>query len=164
MSTYSWRLPDAAAAAPSPAPSSATSSSVRAFVGGLLDQEVDPVTKDFIDTANGAWSETPDSRSIVLCQIDLELGASYHTPGDGTTIAAMRQTGEPLTTGAVEVDLRRALGILVRDGVIADLEVNGRDEDGRQLVDEAGRAAFELRYRDLATGSIVDLVYRPTGG
>jgi hypothetical protein len=159
--SYSWSLPSSLVAAPSA--SAPSSSSTRTVLGGLLDQEIDPVTLDFLDTDDGAWSETPDSRSIVLCQIELELGKSYATPGDGTSIEETRRSGDPLTTAFVESEIRRALGVLEAAGVIGSVEVNGRDENGDQLVDEAGRAAFEISWTDLATGSPVSDVYRPMG-
>ncbi len=136
----------------------------RTVLGGLLDQEIDPVTLDFIDTDDGAWSETPDSRSIVLCQLELELGKSYTTPGDGTQTRERLEAGDPLTTSSVEADTRRALSLLEAAGVIGSVLVNGKDELGKQLVDESGRAAFELSWVDLATGSPVEDVYRPLGG
>lgn len=161
--SYSWSLP--ASVTPSPGTSiSSSTASTRTVLGGLLDQEVDPITRDFIDTDNGEWSETPDSRSIVLCQLELELGKSYSTPGDGTTIAAAFAAGDPITSAFVESEVRRSLGILEAAGVIGSLEVNWRDDNGRQLVDEAGRAVFELSWIDLATGSPVEDVYRPLGG
>jgi hypothetical protein len=162
MSIYSWDLPPLA---PSPGGStSASSAAVRTVLGGLLDQELDPVSLDFIDTDDGAWSETPDSRSLVLCQLEIELGQSYSTPGDGTELRAQIERGDPLTTSTVESDVRRALGVLELLGIIGSVEVNGRDERGEQLLDETGRALFELRWIDLATGSPVEDVYRPLGG
>lgn len=119
---------------------------------------------DFIDTPDGEWSEIRDSRSIVLCQLELELNQSYSTPGDGTTIAEKFASGDPITTSDVEADCRRALAILERAGTIGSVKVNGRDELGRQLVDESGRATFELTWIDLATGSPVGALYRPLGG
>lgn len=159
--SYSWILPSPAA----PAASSGTSTaSARPVLAGLLDQEIDPISRDFIDTDDGAWSETADSRSIVLCQLELELGKSYNTPGDGTSIRERLESGDPVTTAFVESEVRRALAILEGLGIIGGLQVNGRDDQGRQLLDEAGRAVFELHYLDLATGSPVDVDYRPLGG
>lgn len=161
--SYSWSLPSSLAPAPTPAASTSSASS-RRVLGGLLDQEIDPLTLDFIDTDDGAWSETPDSRSIVLCQLELELGQSYATPGDGTDIARTQRSGTPLTTAFVESELRRAMAVLEAAGIVGSVEVNGRDENGDQLEDETGRAVFELKWIDLATGSPVEDVYRPFGG
>lgn len=134
-------------------------------VAGLYDQLVDPITYDFVDTDDGEWEETADSRSIVLCQLEIELGQSLDTPGDGTRIRAQleNEEGEPVTTAFVETECRRALGVLEGLGLLGNVVVNGRDERGLQLIDESGRATIELSYLDLATGSPVDVVYRPLG-
>lgn len=162
MPSYSWQIPEASPPPSSSGPSS-SSAGVRAVLGGLLDMEIDPVTLDYLDTEDGEWSETPDSRSIVLCQIELELGASIYSPGDGTRIKEMIRAGDPVTTAFVESELRRAMGLLEAAGVVGGVEVNGRDREGKQLTDETGRAVFELAWIDLATGSPVEDVYRIGG-
>jgi hypothetical protein len=141
-----------------------SSSAARTVLAGLLDQEIDPISLDYVDTDDGEWAETADSRSIVMCQLDLELGKSITTPGDGTDIKAKLESGDPLTTSFVEAEIRRALAVLEAAGIIGSVRVNGRDENGDQLVDETGRAAFELQWIDVATGSPVDDIYRPLGG
>jgi len=160
---YSWSLPSSSPAAPEPS-SSTSSSSARPVLEGLLDQEIDPITLDFIDTADGAWSDTPDSRSLVLCQLEIELSKSYSTPGDGSEIKARLESGAPLTTAFVEADIRRSLAVLEAAGIIGSVRVSGRDDKGKQKYDETGRAVFELDWIDLATGSPVDATYRPLGG
>ncbi len=161
--SYSWDLPSPASETPSA--SSGSTASSRPVLGGLLDQEIDPVSLDYVDTDAGEWSETADSRSIVLCQLELELGKSIGTPGDGTELRAKLESGDPITTSFVEAECRRSLAILEAAGIIGSVRVNGRDpETKRQLTDEAGRAAFELSWIDLATGSPVEDVYRPLGG
>lgn len=157
--SYSFDLPGSTSPPPSPSGLSSSSAALRPVIGAVYDQEIDPATADYIDNDDGTWRETPDSRSIVLCQVELELAASIYTPGDGTRIAERIRTGDPLTTAFVEAELGRALGILEVAGVIASVRVSGRDTNGKQLVDETGRALFELHYTDLATGSPVDEVY-----
>lgn len=159
---YSWSLPSNSP--PSPTSSGASTASSRVVLAGLLDQEIDPISLDFIDTDDGEWSETADSRSIVLCQLELELGKSYTTPGDGTSLRERLESGDPLTTLFVESEIRRALGVLEVAGIIGSVVVSGRDDKGRQKYDEANRAVFELDWIDLATGSPVDAQYRPLGG
>jgi hypothetical protein len=163
--SYSWDIPTQ----PNPpAPSSsglATSSAgLRTVLAGLLDMVIDTVTLDYIRTDNGEWLESADSRSIVLCQLELELGKSYTTPGDGTEVKARLESGEPLTTSNVEADVRRAMAVLEAAGIVGAVEVSGRDEKGAQLYDESGRPAFKLSWIDLATGSPVEEVYAPLGG
>lgn len=161
--SYSWSLPSSTPPAPDTSASTSSAAS-RTVLGGLLDQEIDPLTLDFIDTDDGEWSETPDSRSIVLCQLELELGQSYTAPGDGTDIARILRSGDPVTTAIVEAEIRRALAVLEGAGVIGSVRVNGRDRNGEQLVDESGRPTFELKWIDLATGSPIEDVYKPLGG
>lgn len=162
--SYSWILPGSSSAptpstpAPTTGPSSATTS------GGLFDQEVDPASFDFIDTPDGGWAETADSRSIVLCQLEIWLGKSYAFPGDGTSIKERMSEGDPVTIDDAIADVRRAMGVLAAAGILILLDVQGRDSSGAQLVDETGRPAMLLSWIDLATGSPVDLVYRPQGG
>lgn len=162
--SYSWDLPEAPSPSAPASGASTSSRSLRTTFGGLLDQEIDPLTLDFIDTDDGEWSETPDSRSIVLCQLELELGRSYNTPGDGTRIREQLESGDPITTAFVESEVRRALAVLEALGTIGSVQVTGRDGKGEQLVDETGRATFQLTWIDLATGSPVEDVYRPLGG
>lgn len=158
--TYSFDLPGSMSPPPSASGLSTSSNAAnRAIIGAVYDQEIDPVSLDFIDTDDGEWRETPDSRSIVLCQIEIELGGSIFTPGDGTRIAERLRDGDPLTTAFVEAELGRALGVLATAGILASVRVNGRDRQGRQLFDESKRPVFELHYIDLATGSPVDEVY-----
>lgn len=150
--------------APEPSNLGASSAGLRTVLAGLLDQYLDPITRDYVRTDNGEWLETPDSRTIVFIILETRLGKSYSAPGDGTEIADRIETGEPLTTANVEADIRRAMSLLEAAGVVGAVDVTGRDENGEQLVDEAGRAAFLLNWIDLATGSPVEAVFRPLGG
>jgi hypothetical protein len=162
--SYSWILPGSSSPPTStPEPSTGPSTASAAILGGVYDQEIDPVSLDFIDTDDGAWSETQDSRSIVMCQLDIELGSSYSFPGDGTDIRRRLESGDPLTPSIVIADIRRAMGVLASVGVLTLLDVQGVDADGDQLVDEVNRPIFLLSWIDLATGSPVDAVYRPNG-
>lgn len=153
---YSWGPPPSVVSA---APLATT----RSLLGGLYDQLLDPVTLDFVDDDDGGWLETADSRSIVMCQLDLELGASTSTPRDGTRIAELMRTGEPVTPELVVAEYQRAFALLERDGVISDLTIEITDEQGNLLVED-GRFTPVLHWRDLASGSPVDLAYAPVGG
>jgi hypothetical protein len=164
MSTYSWRLPSPPGSGGTPSSSSPSSATPASRLGGLLDQEIDPATLDFIDTDDGEWSETADSRSIVMIMIDTHLGKSYSAPGDGTRIAELLEAGEPVSTSVVVADVSRAMRILEADGVISGFSMRATDDDGDELLDQkTGRFSPELRYTDLATGSPVDLVLSPQG-
>lgn len=126
----------------------------------LTDRLIDPVTHDYVRTANGEWVETPDSRSLVMIALELELGASPFDPSDGTTIASLRRDGDPVTPDDVEAEAKRVGDALVRSGVIADFQATTRDAAGSVLRDSAGRMVVALAWRDLASGSPVDLVVR----
>lgn len=129
---------------------------VRTRLGGLYDQLLDPMTLDFIDTPDGEWEETADSRTIVLIMLEMRLGRSYSAPNDGTRIHELLEDGEPVTVSTVEAECRRAMGILQNAGDITDFSMVSTDDDGNPRVDNRGRFSPELRYTDLASGSPVD--------
>lgn len=164
MSVYSWQLPGPPSGVGGPGGAAGSSATTRTALGGLLDQEIDPVTLDYIDTDDGAWSDTADSRSIVMAMIDIELGTSYSAPGDGTRIAELLRAGTPVTPAVVVAEVTRAMAILAADGIIADFSIRATETDGTLLVDESGRFSPELRWTDLATGSPVDVVFTPFQG
>jgi hypothetical protein len=118
---------------------------------------IDPVTLDYVDTDDGEWQETADSRTLVMCMLEMRLGSSYSAPADGTEIKAMLERGDPVTPEIVIADVSRAMGILAADGIVEDVTV-GTDTD------ESGRFVLVLHWRDLASGSPVDLVYVPFQG
>lgn len=124
---------------------------------GQLDQLIDPVTGDYVDTDNGEWAETADSRTAMMLQLEIEHGASPFQPNDGTTIRARRRDGDPITPEEVEAETLRAGAVLQAAGMIADLEVAIRDDRGRILRDQSGRFTVRVSWRDLASGSPVDL-------
>lgn len=123
---------------------------------GQLDQLIDPATLDYVRDG-GEWAETADSRTLMMDMLELELGSSPFDPGDGTTIAARRREGAPVTPEEVEAEVLRVGDILTRSGTIADLEVSVRDANGDVLRDSSGRFVVALSWRDLASGSPVDL-------
>jgi hypothetical protein len=130
-------------------------------LAGQLDQLIDPALLDYVRTGDGEWAETADSRTIMMLMLELELGASAFDPQDGTTIKAKLRTGDPVTPEEVRSEVLRAGRLLQLDGVLTDLDVQIRDRDGNALVDQAGRSLVVLTWRDLASGSPVDLVFQP---
>ncbi len=129
----------------------------RSALGGALDMLLDPVTLDYVDSDDGEWKETADSRTLVMIMIEMRLGGSYSAPEDGTEIKAMIERGDPVTPAIVVAECERAMGVLVRDGLIEDVTL-------ATDTDEAGRFVLVLHWRDLASGSPVDLVYVPFQG
>lgn len=124
------------------------------------DRQLDPITRDFVRTANGEWAEVADARTLVMVALELELGASPFTPEDGTVIAATRRTGDPITPEFVEAEAQRVGDALTRAGVLADFGVTVRDAAGAVLRDGSGQFVVQLTWRDLSTGVATDLTIR----
>jgi hypothetical protein len=121
------------------------------------DTALDFRTRDYIDTGTGEWLETEDSRTAVLFQLESRRGAWFGDADAGSRIAELIESGEPVSAAQLRDEALRCLQVLVEDAIISDLVV---EED----VDEAGRAAIVLHYRDRTTGSPVDIAYSPWGG
>lgn len=130
-------------------------------LAGFLDQYLDPITLDYVDTDDGEWLETPDSRTLVMIMIDMRLGRSYSAPTDGTRIAELLEQGDPVTPAIVVSEVTRAMTALAISGVLSNFSIRTTETDGSLLVDESGRFSPELSWIDLATGSPIDLVYTP---
>jgi hypothetical protein len=139
-------------------------SSRESNLGGLFDLYLDPVTLDYIDTEDGEWYETPDSRTLVMCMLEIELGTSYSEPRDGTRVRELLRRGTPVTPATVVAEVNRAMGILATASILSDFSIRTTDERGHLLVDETGRFSPNLRWTDLATGSPIDLVFTPFQG
>ncbi len=162
LQTLGWTIAYAAPpAVPGPpsisSPSPAPVATLGSELGASYDLVVDPVTLDYIDTPNGEWLESADSRSIVMAMIEIRLGESIYDATDGTMIKAMLETGDPVTREIVISETTRAMQLLVADGTIADVLVLGD-------TDESQRFVLSLSWRDLASGSPVDLKYTPFQG
>lgn len=157
MSAYSWRLPapPVAVAATSTAAELLQAQS-KTRLGGLLDQLIDPVTLDYVDTDDGEWAETADSRSIVMIQIEMNLGEDFYAPEDGTRVKRLLETGDPLTPDIAVAESLRALSLVQVAGIISDVTATHGFVDGIFTI--------TMGWRDLASGSPVDLVYQPFQG
>lgn len=130
--------------------------SVRTEGAGALDLQIDPITRDLIDTDDGVWLESNDSRTGVLFQLESTYAAWWADARSGSRIKAIIR--DPGLGGVNEIvdETRRALQLFVDDGVISDLVV-ASDRD------EGGRVAVLLSYRDRASARPVDLAYVPMG-
>lgn len=124
-------------------------------LAGLSDMLIDPATGDYIQTDNGEWAETGDSRTIVMLMLDLELGASPFDPGDGTRLAALRRTGDPVTPEHVRSETLRAMAILANSGIVSDVTCQVRDGQGRPLRDQGEAQVAVTTWRDLASGTFL---------
>lgn len=130
------------------------------LLGGLGDQLIDPATLDYVRTENGEWAETADSRTIMMIQLDTEIGASPFDPQDGTAIKQMLRDGD-LTEDVVLAETRRAAGILQAEGILSNLSVTIRDSDGNLLLDDKNRLQVRMSWQDLASGSPVSQTFIP---
>ncbi|MGE0547625.1 MAG: hypothetical protein AB7O24_01175 [Kofleriaceae bacterium] len=154
MSTFTWIIPEPAPTTPPPTGSGVVTPAGQLF--GNFDQEIDPDTRDYIDTADGAWAETESSRSAVMLQLEIRYGEWWVDPEAGSRIPAMLESGEPVTPEQIADEARRALQMLVVDGVIADLAVSIGETD-----DDAGVMELQIVYTDMSSGHPVQLSYSP---
>jgi hypothetical protein len=125
-------------------------------LSGGSDRVIDPVTRDYVRTANGEWAETADSRTIMLIALSIRLGRSPFDPSHGTAIGDQIQAGILASPEFLQAETVRVGLELAREGVISDLVVSVRDEQNRPLVDDSGRARVRTQWRDLASGSPID--------
>jgi hypothetical protein len=154
MPTFTWTVPSSPSSTPSPPSSRSLEPTDILF--GLLDQDLDPVTHDYVDTADGAWAETATSRTAVQCQLSTRFNSWPRDPDMGTQLQEWLENGVPITPAMVIDDTRRALQLVVEDGLIADLEV----EIGSFDID-AGALEVECTYTDVLAGYVVELTYSP---
>lgn len=158
MSAYTWIFPSAALGGSS----SASSSPLGATGGGQLAQGalnlvIDPITRDLIDSDDGWFVESTDSRSIVIWQLESTYLAWWGDPFSGSRVRAILSGNEPGTIDDLRDEVYRALQPLVTDGIISELVV-------AVDVDEAKRPALVINYRDRSSGHPADLAYVPFGG
>lgn len=125
------------------------------------DRRINPVTKDYIRTANGEWQEDRTSETALLIALSIELGASIFDPDQGTAIPKALRDGTLTEVDFLQSETVRVGGDLQKAGLIADLVVTVRDRNRRPLVDEAGRATVHTVWRDLAAGSPITATFTP---
>lgn len=125
------------------------------------DRMLDPVTLDYIRTTNGEWAETSDSRTIVLIALSVSLGESPFDPQHGTSIRRRLKNGIGLTSDFLQAETVRVGEELRQEGILSELTVAVRDQDGNKLRDEAGRPVIRTQWRDLASGSPIDATFTP---
>jgi hypothetical protein len=164
MTIRSWIVPAVSGSGFSFAPTGSTLEALDPTppgLGGGLDQLIDPVTLSYVRTPFGEWAETADGRTMVMCMLEIELGASPFDPADGTRLKELLRIGDPVTPEEVQAETLRALGLLVRDGSISDLSCQIRDARGEVLRDQQGRAVAVTSWRDRVTGAAADISFSP---
>lgn len=162
MGVFTWTVPAPASSSPSSgSPSSIPNAEkhLKRRTFGFFDMEIDPESRDYIDTTDGEWSETEDSRTAVMMQLDIRYGEWHADPDAGSRINALVESGMLMSdAGILQLvdEARRALQVLVDDGIIADLTVDTGDIDFG-----AGRVELTILYTDRSSGHVVDVVYSP---
>lgn len=120
-----------------------------------FDFKFDPVTKDFILGADGSFELTETAETAVLHQLECHLGEWWLDPDAGSRLHDLRAAqADPLVF--LEDEARRALGVLVERGRIADVDVIA--EEGRP-----GRINVATRFRDVSSGQLVDTFIKAGG-
>lgn len=112
---------------------------------------------DWIDDGAGGWQTTPTAATACRHQLLDRRGEWVGDPTAGRTskgIPGRNSTQAELESEADSV--REALAVLVREGLIADVEIV-------VARDTAGRWAMEAHCRDLASGGPIDLALTEFG-
>lgn len=126
----------------------------------LLDLELDPLTRDLIDQADGAVVEADDSRTAVLLQLTERRGEGWLDDGTGSRIGALLEREDPCTPDELRDAALEALQLLVDRGVIAGLTVTV----GALPLAPPTLAVLLLDYTDTASGRRVSGLVVPFGG
>jgi hypothetical protein len=120
-----------------------------------LDILIDPVTLDFVDTADGEWEETDDSRTAVMCQIESREGAWWGDASAGTRNAEIMESELPTLEALVD-STKRGLQALRAGGVISAAAVAELDSDNAR-----GYGSLYLTWTDRKSTRPADLAYSP---
>lgn len=114
------------------------------------DLAMNPITGDFVSDGHGGWKRVEDASTAVLHQLrchhdrwwaDSGLGARFF---DRAIFAAAPGP-------EVQAESLRAMGVLVSEDLIADLEITANEA-------RAGRVNVRAAYRVVASGQLVDAV------
>lgn len=155
MSVYTWMLPGPPVST-DPGSTGSAVASRPSDLQGLLDLAFDPLSRDLVDSDDGAWVETTDSRTAVIFQMESKVNAWWADATQGSRIRQLLESGDGDPVSVVELvdEVKRCLQDLVDDGIITDLSVSLN-------TDEANRPVILMMYRDRSTGHPVDLQYVP---
>jgi phage gp46-like protein len=162
VSEYTWTVPTVPSSGSGSGSGAGTSSSGGPTGGGpigsgALNLVIDPIMRDLVDTADGWFLESTDSRTMVLWQLEATYQKWWGDPLSGSRIREIERGDTPADAEDLRDDILRALQDLVADGIISDVAVVLDNDEG-------GRVVLILNYRDRASGNLVDLAYVPFGG
>jgi len=127
---------------------------------GQLDQLIDPVTMDYVRTADGEWAQTADSRTIMFIAMTQRVGESPFDPDHGTAIYRLLEQGL-LSPEMAQAETERVGALLTAEGVLTDFEVSIKDDRGEYLRGEDDRFVIVTNWRDLASGSPINQTFQP---
>lgn len=110
---------------------------------------IDPVLRDLVIGTNGSFETVTHSGPAVILQLQSHLNKWW---GDASAGSRLHDLNAFQRNPAVLVadEARRALGMLVDVGRIADVEVSATED--RSI----GRSYVRTRFRDVSTGQRVD--------
>jgi hypothetical protein len=120
------------------------------------DLAFDPITKDLVRDGAGGWLQTDTGDTAVLNQLEVHFGRWWGDPGVGSLLFdRARFVSDPAVL--VGAETRRALGLLVAEQYLADVDVQTRET-------QAGRVDGRTSYRVVETGQIAQLPLPRFGG
>lgn len=123
------------------------------------DRLLDPVTHDYVRTANGEWVETQDSRTIFLIAMQVWLGEGIFDPDHGSSVASRMVAGSLTSPEFLQAETVRVGTALANEGILSDLVVTVRDADRNPFFDEDGRLIVKATWRDLGSGAFVNATF-----
>jgi hypothetical protein len=120
------------------------------------DLVFDPQTKDLVRDGAGGWQRTTTGDTAVRNQLEVRYASWW---GDAAIGSLLYDRGRFAAAPGplVAAEVRRALGLLVTEQYIADLEADATQT--RQ-----GRVEGRSRYRLVDTGELVNLALPNLGG
>lgn len=123
----------------------------------MWDLSFDPNSGDLIRDDAGGWEVTTTADTAVLNQLTIHRGAWWGNPAIGS-LYFDRDRFASAPAELVAAEARRALAVLVADGLIADVQVIAEESS------KAGRVNARTLYRVVETGENVAAVVPVLGG
>lgn len=120
------------------------------------DFKFDPVTRDIISDGKGSFVQTETAETTVLHQLTCLANASWHDENLGTKLVDLQAYPQNAPAKWALDEAKRALGVLVSRGRIANVEVATEEHPG-------GRIAIATQFRDVSTGGIVNTLVKAGG-
>jgi len=125
--------------------------------GSALDFVFDPKTEDLIESEDGWFLESADSRTPVTLELGSHFDAWWGEGGRGSRLAQMISGEERVEPPAVVDEILRCMQVFVDEGIIEDLLV-ASDEDAN------GKIVFTIDYTDRTSGTPQSAALTPMGG